>query len=84
MISCLWLGFYFRRGRGPTYGDLVETVQHADLDVLGPSLHDFKETLDGQLDGLGTCHIILVVLLQELSDRLGRPANGIRLNRRRS
>lgn len=62
-----------------THCNFVETVHDANLDVLGTGLDNFQKTLDRQFDRFVTRHIILVVLLEELSDCFGRAADGIRL-----
>ena len=48
--------------------DLTESSHDADFNILGTSLYNLQETLDGELDSLFSCHIILMIFFQELSD----------------
>lgn len=58
----------YMRPKESTHGNFIVSVHDADFNVLGASLHHFEERFDGEFDGFVSCHVILVVLLQELAD----------------
>lgn len=60
-----------------TYSDLAVALHDVYLDVLGTSLNDLEQALDGQFDCLIPSHVVFMVLLQELTDSLRRAANGV-------
>ena len=49
---------------------LAEAVHDGDLDILGARLDDLEQRLDCQLDRLVPRHVVPMVLLEELADRL--------------
>ena len=53
-----------------THCDLSIALHDADLDILRASLHNLKQTLHGQFDGVVSREIVFVVLLEELADGL--------------
>ena len=57
---------------------ILKRLHNCNFNILGASLDDFQERLDGEFDGLFTVHILLVVSLQEFSDGLAGSADGIR------
>lgn len=56
--------------REATNRDLGIALHNGDLNVLRARLDNLKQALYGQLNRLVSCHLILVVLLQEFPDRL--------------
>lgn len=51
--------------------NLIVSIQHAYLDVFGARLDDLEKTFDRQFNRLILCHIIFMVLLQELPYSFG-------------
>ena len=60
-----------------THRDFSVTLHHADFNVLGAGLNNFKQALDREFDGLIARHVVPMVLLQELSDGFRRTTNSI-------
>jgi hypothetical protein len=63
-----------------THRDHAVPLHYADLDVLRSRLDDLEQRLDGELDRLLPVELLGVVLLEELADGLGRPADGAGLD----
>jgi hypothetical protein len=56
--------------RDGSHRHLAIAFLDTDLDIFGPSLHDLQQALYSQLNRLLSCHIVLVILLQEFADGL--------------
>jgi len=62
-----------------TYRDLSVTLHNTDLYVFGTCLYNLQQTFDCQFDALFPRHVVLVVLLQKLSNCLARTTNSVGL-----